>query len=260
MYASNYFEDIMLNLLKSQTPPTAPSNLYLALFQNNPGDTGVAGTEIAYTGYARQLITFTAPEASGAGLSMQNEAMITFPEAPATAGSVQYVAVFDNISGGNMFLYGQLDQALNIQAGVSPVFRAGSVKWIWTGNLTTYYRTAIMNYLRGTNLSGFAPYVGFCNGDPTGSGNEFSGNNYARVAVTFSTPAQQPSGTDHVQNTTDILSGVATGNWGTLNTVAIFDAASAGNCFAVISLETSYNVTSGYAVGFHAGDLQFNVN
>lgn len=260
MYASNFFEDKMLNLLKGQNI-TAPANLYLALFQNDPTDTGTGGTEIAYTGYSRQAITFTAPAVSGTGLSMENSAMITFPEAPASAGSVNYVAVFDNLTGStNMWLYGQLDQSLSIQAGVSPVFRAGSVKWIWTGNLSTYYRTAVMNTLRGTSLSGFSPYVGFCNGDPTGAGNEFSGNNYARVAVTFSAPAQQPSGTDHVQNTTDILSGVATGNWGTLDTVAIFDAISSGNCFAVVNIGTSYNVTTGYAVGFHAGDLQFNVN
>ena len=117
-----------------------------------------------------------------------------------------------------------------------------------------------MNTLRGTNCSGFSPYVGFCNGDPTGAGSEFSGNNYSRVSVTMTAPAQQASGAALSQNSADILSGVATGNWGALNTVAIFDASSSGNAYAVISLGTSYNATSGYAVGFHAGDLQFSVN
>lgn len=259
MYATNYFEELMLNLMRSQSI-TAPANLYLALYQSNPTDTGTAGTEVAYTGYARQAITFSAPATSGAGLAMQNTALITFPEAPASAGTVTYVAVMDSLSGGNMWLYGQLDQSLAIQAGVSPVFRAGSVKWIWSGNLSTYYRTAIMNTLRGTNCSGFAPYVAYCNGDPTGAGNEFSGNNYTRTAVTMTAPAQQPSGTALSQNASDIISGVATGNWGTLNTVAIYDASSSGNAFAVINIGTSYNVTTGYAVGFHAGDLQFNIN
>ena len=259
MYATNYFEELMLNLMRSQSI-TAPANLYLALFQSNPTDSGTGGTEVAYTGYARQAITFSAPAASGAGLAMQNTALITFPEAPASAGTVTYVAVMDSLSGGNMWLYGQLDQSLTIQAGVSPVFRAGSVKWIWSGNLSTYYRTAIMNTLRGTNCSGFAPYVAYCNGDPTGAGNEFSGNNYTRTAVTMTAPAQQPSGTALSQNSADIISGVATGNWGTLNTVAIYDATSSGNAYAVINIGTSYNVTTGYAVGFHAGDLQFNIN
>lgn len=259
MYATNYFEELMLNLMRSQSI-TAPANIYLALFQSNPTDTGTAGTEVAYTGYARQAITFSAPAASGSGLAMQNTALITFPEAPASAGTATYVAVMDSLSGGNMWLYGQLDQPLTIQAGVSPVFRAGSVKWIWTGNLSTYYRTAIMNTLRGTNCSGFAPYVALCNGDPTGAGNEFSGNNYARISVTMTAPAQQASGTALSSNSADILSGVATGSWGTLNTVAIYDASSAGNAYAFMNIGTSYIVTTGYAVGFHAGDLQFNVN
>ena len=117
-----------------------------------------------------------------------------------------------------------------------------------------------MNTLRGTNCAGFSPYVGFCNGDPTGAGNEFSGNNYARVAVTMTAPSQQTSGTAMSQNSADVLSAVATGNWGSLNTVAIFDAQTSGNAYAVIPLGTTYNATSGYAVGFHAGALQFNVN
>lgn len=259
MYATNYFEELMLNLMRSQNI-TAPANIYLALFQSNPTDSGTAGTEVAYTGYARQPITFSAPAASGSGLAMQNTALITFPEAPASGNTANYVAVMDSLSGGNMWLYGQLDQALTIQAGVSPVFRAGSVKWIWTGNLSTYYRTKVMNVLRGTTCSGFAPYIALCNGDPTGSGNEFSGNNYTRIAITMTAPAQQSSGTALSQNSAEVLSGVATGAWGTLTTVAIYDAASSGNAYAVINIGTSYNVTTGYAVGFHAGDIQFNIN
>lgn len=259
MYATNYFENAMLNLMRG-TSITAPASIYLALFVSNPGDTGTEGTEITYSGYARQAITFSAPATSGGGMVMENTALISFPEASTSAGTVTYVAVYDSLTGGNMWLYGQLDTPLTVQTGVSPVFRAGSVKWIWSGNLATYYRTAIMNTLRGTNCTGFTPYVGLCNGDPTSTGNEFSGDNYARIAVTMSAPAQQSSGTALSQNTADVLSSIATAAWGTLNTVAIFDAQSEGNAYAVINLGTSYNVTSGYAVGFHAGGLQFNIN
>ena len=259
MYATNYFENAMLNLMRGMSI-TAPATMYLALFVSNPGDTGTEGTEVTYSGYARQPITFSAPASSGSGLAMQNTAMISFPEASTNAGTVTYVAVYDSLTGGNMWLYGVLDPTLNIQTGVSPVFREGSVKWIWSGNLTTYYRTAIMNTCRGVNCSGFSPYIGFCNGDPTGSGSEFSGNNYSRVSVVMSAPTQQSSGTAQSQNTADVLSGIATGNWGTLNTVAIFDNESSGNAYAVINLGTSYNATSGYAIGFHAGALQFNIN
>lgn len=259
MYATNYFENAMLNLMRGSNI-TAPSTMYLALMLSNPGDTGTEGTEITYTGYARQPISFSAPAASGTGMMIQNTAMISFPEASSSAGSVTYVAVYDSLTGGNMWLYAQLDTSLTVQTGVSPVFREETVKWVWTGNFTTYYKTAIMNTLRGISCSGFTPYAGFCNGDPTGSGAEFSGNGYARVLLSMTAPEQQASGTAQSVNSADVLSDVATGNWGTLNTVAIFNAASGGQAFAVINLSTSYNVTNKYAVGFHAGDLQVNVN
>lgn len=258
MYASNYFEALMLNLMRSQSI-TAPTNLYLALFLSPPGD-DASGTEITYTGYQRQVITFSAPAASGSGLIMSNDSLITFPESATSAGTVTHAAVFDSSSSGNMLLWGQLDTSLNVQSGVSPVFRVGTVSWLWSGNLSTYYRTAIMNTLRGVNCSGFAPYIALCNGDPTGSGSEFSGNNYARFAVTMSGPTQQSSGTAMSSNMSDVISPVSTGAWGTLNTIAIADASSAGNYFAVGALGNSYTINNGYSVTIQAGDLQVNVN
>ena len=57
MYASNYFENQVLNLMRNQ-PASGYSQLYLALFLSNPGDTGTEGTEISYSAYARQPISF----------------------------------------------------------------------------------------------------------------------------------------------------------------------------------------------------------
>ena len=259
MYASNYYENLMINLMRGQSI-SASATYYLGLFLSNPGDTGSEGTEVSYANYARQAISFSAPAASGSGLMIQNSSLISFPESTSSAGSVTYVAVFDSVTGGNMYLYGALDTALVIQAGVSPVFRAGSVKWIWTGNLSTFYRTSIMNVMRGTNCTGFNPYVAFCNGDPTGSGSEFSGGSYARVGVTMSAPSQQASGTAQSVNISDVLSAISTGNWGTLTHVAIYDAATGGSPYAIIDLGRTYSIPLGTAIGFHAGDLQFNVN
>ena len=208
----------------------------------------------------RQEITFGVPTASGAGLMISNSAMITFAQSPTSAGSVTHVAVFDAATGGNMYLYGQLDTALSVQANVSPVFRVGSVSWLWSGNLNTYYRNAIMQTLRGTNCSGFAPYVAFFNGDPNGSGSEFSGNNYARSAVTMSNPEQQASGTAMSANSSDVISPVSTGSWGSFTHIAIMDVSSAGNVFAAGPLGTSYVINNGYSVTIPAGALQVNVN
>ena len=259
MYATNYFENQMLNLMRSQNI-IAPANVYLALFLSNPGDTGTEGTEITYSGYARQAVTFSAPTASGNGLMIQNTNQVSFAEASSSAGTVTYVGVYDSLSGGNLLLYGFLDPPLVVQSGVTPIFRSNSVRWTWSGNLTTYYRTAIMNTLRGTSCSGFAPYIALCNGDPTGSGSEFSGDDYARFAVEMSAPVQQPSGAAQVSNSQDAQSNTSTGNWGQLTYVAIADAASNGNYFAVIALSTTFNMVTGSSAGFRTGNLKFNVN
>ena len=42
MYATNYFENLMLNVARQQNI-TAPSTMYLALYQSNPSDTGTGG-------------------------------------------------------------------------------------------------------------------------------------------------------------------------------------------------------------------------
>lgn len=259
MYASNYFENQVLNLMRGQSI-AGYTNLYLALFLSNPGDTGTEGTEITYTGYARQAISFSAPAASGSGLMIQNTALISFAEATSSAGTVTYVAVFDSLTGGNMLLYAPLDIALVVQNGVSPVFRAGNIKFVMSGNFSTYYRTQILNTLRGTNCVGFSPYLALCNGDPTASGAEFSGGDYARIALTMGAPSQQASGTALSVNTADAMSNVSTANWGTLTHAVIYDAQTGGSPFVIVDLGRSYAAPIGTTMGAHAGELQINFN
>ena len=77
MYATNYFETMILNVLNG-VQAGAPATVYVGLFLTNPGEAG-GGTEISYTGYARQAITFDAPESMEDGIGIKNSAEITFP-------------------------------------------------------------------------------------------------------------------------------------------------------------------------------------
>ena len=268
MYASNYLEEAVINLMRGSAGAafSAPAALYLALFYSNPSDTGSAGTEASYTTYARQAIQFGPPTAVSSGSSslyMQNTNVITFPEATASGSSVQYVGVFDSSTGGNMLLYGALTSSLAIQANVSPVFRAGSLKWTWSGNLSSYFRALIMNTIRGANpsISAFTPYIALYNGDPLGSGSELSGTDYARFPVIFSAAEQLDSGyaRTHNSGTEDNVSPIAGSNWGTLTHIAICDALSSGNIFGGISLGSSYSMLTGSVAGFAPGDLTFSI-
>ena len=71
MYASDYLETGFLNVLRGMTF-TAPAKCYLALFLNDPGESGTIGTEIAYAGYARKAIDFSEPAAINGGIGIQN--------------------------------------------------------------------------------------------------------------------------------------------------------------------------------------------
>lgn len=259
MYASNYYENNVLNLMRGQSI-NAPQSLFLAMFLSNPGDTGVEGTEISYPAYSRQPISFSVPSPSGSGLMIQNTSLVSFDESTVSAGTVTYIAVFDSITGGNMWLYAPLDQALVVQNGVSPVFRAGNIKFIMSGNFSTYYRTQILNVLRGTNVIGFVPYVALCNGDPTTTGSEFSGGDYERIRVTMSIPTQQTSGAALSINVGDSMGNVSTANWGSLTHAVIYDAQTGGSPFCIFDLGRVYGVPIGTAVGIHDGDLQVSFN
>lgn len=257
MYMSNHFEEALLNLLRGQSITGITPRI--ALYLNDPGDDN-SGTEIAYAGYARQPAIFSAPAASGSGLMISNTAEISFAEAAAAAGTVTHIGVVDALTLGNLWLYGQLQTPLVIQAGVSPVIRAGSIKWIFSGNLHTYYRTAALNVIRGQNVSGFSPFAALFAGDPAGAGVEFSGNNYDRIALAMTAPAGQANGTMQTENAAEVISNIASGTWGNMTHIAIMDAQANGNIFGSISLGSAYSMLIGNAAGFHAGDLKFNAN
>ena len=133
MYATDYFETMILNLARGISA-TAPQTMYLALYLNDPSDSG-GGTEVSYSGYARQPITFSAPAPSGGGMAIQNDTAITFAEATVDVGNATHVGVLDSLTGGNMYVYGPLSEVLNIQANVSPVVRANAIKWISSGKI-----------------------------------------------------------------------------------------------------------------------------
>lgn len=258
MYATDFFETKILNLARS-TSITAPSKMYLGLFLNNPEDIG-GGIEVNYSGYARQEISFSVPTVSGTGLSIQNTSVITFAESSSLVGQVGYIAVFDALSGGNMWLYGKLGTNLNVQSGVSPVVRAGMIKYIMTGNLNTYYRTAILNTLRGTSCSGFSAYIALMTGNPDSGGVEFSGSGYSRIPVSFGIPSEQANGNMQMANSSTATSSEATGLWGTLSNISIYDASANGHPFLSIPLGTTYDMVSGSVCQFPVGNLKININ
>lgn len=83
---------------------------HLALFVTDPGATGT-GTEVAGGTYARKPITWGA-YASGQKVST---GAINFTGLPAT--SINYWAIYDAVTGGNLLYYGALSTGVTVTAG-----------------------------------------------------------------------------------------------------------------------------------------------
>ena len=258
MYARDYFESFILGLANGNSI-TAPTKMYVALLLNNPGDSGAA-TEISYSGYQRQEITFSAPAAASGAHSIENEAIITFPASGESAGTVSHIGIYDSLSGGNMWLYGQLEDAITVTSGVSPIFQPGNIRYTLSGKMSAVYRVRVLNVLRKTNCEGFTAYLGCANGDVEAGASEFNGNGYARVPITFTSPDNIDSGAMAIHNNADVVTPYATAQWGNWSHTIIYDAQTGGNPFYLSARNQSNVIYKGGACGYREGDLILTIN
>lgn len=258
MYATNYFEKAILNLLRGVSF-SAPTTVYLALFLNSPTETGQDGTEIAYTGYARQAVTFSAPAVMNGGIGIKNAEDITFPTSPSAAGTVTHVGIMDSLTAGNMLIYGELTDPLVVAANEAPVVVAEEAQWWLSGNMSNAYKTKILNTLRATNCAGFVPYLSLFNGNPDNGGSELSGTGYERVSLTFGAPAEQSSGQMLISNSMRAATARAGSSWGTWTYTAIYDAPSNGNPVFYIA-RSSKEFRKGLMAIVDVGNLSLAVN
>ena len=112
---SNYLENKILLHVLSNTAYTSPAAVYLGLHTADPTDAGT-GTEVSGGSYARQSFSSTV-----SGNAASNTSAIDFPTATASWGTVGWVAVWDNLTGGNLLFHGALTASKTIASG--DVFR-----------------------------------------------------------------------------------------------------------------------------------------
>ena len=86
----------------------------------------------------------------------------------------------------------------------------------------------------------------------TGGGTEVSGGSYARQSGAFTVSGTNPT---QASNSSAIEYPTATGNYGTVVAVGIFDASSSGNLLAYANLTASKVVSTGDVFRFNTGDL-----
>jgi len=88
----------------------------------------------------------------------------------------------------------------------------------------------------------------------TGGGTEVSGNGYVRKAVAFTTSGNTTSNTSAVEYPT------ATGNFGTVTSVGVFDASTSGNLMAYAALSSSKTIETGDVFRVPAADLDITLD
>ena len=113
---------------------------------------------------------------------------------------------------------------------------------VWSG--TTYASPSASLYV---GLFTSAPGEG-------GGGTEVSGNGYARKLVSMTTADNASTNSGAVEFDT------ATGSWGTITHVAIFDARTSGNMLAYAALASSKAIATGDVFRIPAGDLDITLD
>jgi len=128
-------------------------------------------------------------------------------------------------------------------------------------SLSDYGEGAILDHLFGiAAMAQPTLYIAVSTADPTDAGTgvaEPTGNGYARIA-TASTDWQRTGNV--IDNVNELSFPEATGTWGTLTHIAIFDAATGGNMIAHAALGTSKAIAANETLRFPVGNITFTMD
>lgn len=99
-------------------------------------------------------------------------------------------------------------------------------------------------------------YVGLFTAAPgeAGGGTEISGSGYVRQAVTFTVSGNLATNNAAIEWPT------ATGTWGTITHVAVFDALTTGNMLVYATLTASKSISTGDVLRIPSGDLDVTLD
>ena len=125
-------------------------------------------------------------------------------------------------------------------------------------SFTNHLETEILDHVFG-GAAYTAPsnvYLGLYTATPNdaGGGTELSGSGHARQAMAMSVSGNTATNSAAEEFAT------ATGSWGTITHVGVFDAASSGNLMAYGALSASKAIATGDVFRIPAGDLDITLD
>lgn len=246
---SNYLESKIANWLKGTAFGTAPSIVYVALFNGSPTDTGSGGTEL--TVVSRVAITLS-PASAGA---TANSAQVDFGTASGTA-TANFFGIFDANTSGNLLMYGAVSPSKTINASDPVTIEIGGLTLSATGSFSTYTKNLVLNWIRGTAISTLsAIYQALFNGDPESGGTEVTTTVRVagRVAITLGTITDGV-----VSNSADTDFGNANAGT-TVSYLAVYNASTSGNLLAKSLVSPSKTINAADPVLIPSGDNDFTI-
>ena len=125
--ASNWLEEAILNYFFRNQAIAQPTQLYLALYINDPTDSDT-GTEVNGQGYQRQQITFDVPTQIGDRTVIANNQKIEFSIALSDWGQVSHWGIRTAQTGGNLLCRGSFSRVENIQTGNRFTIETGNLQ------------------------------------------------------------------------------------------------------------------------------------
>lgn len=244
---TNYVEDKLMDLVFNKVVYDPPREWYLALLTGDPGDAALGSTAYEVTaayGYERQQIAFLDPDNRKA----VQDGDITFPEASGSWGNVTHWMVTDAspIGDGNALAVGAFLNSKTVTNGcVVSVLSAEVMIEFDTGGLSTYLANALLFHMfRSINFATVDTYLGLATSAVTDSDDgstvaePSSGDGYYRHLVHAYGESGSSPNVWELSNSgmvTNDLSGLlpiefdlATGSWGTIESVFVCDHPSAG--------------------------------
>ena len=129
MSLNNTAETAILEQIFNGTalPWNGNTDLYLALYTANPGESGTAVTsEATYGGYARvTVVRSTGFTVSGNTLS--NTSLAQFPQCTSGSNVITYAAIVTTASGaGTIIVRAALSSSITVTSGVQPQFASSA--------------------------------------------------------------------------------------------------------------------------------------
>ena len=209
---------------------TPLANVYAALFNGNPSS---GGTELSGGGYARLTIANNTTNFAAAALNRKTFAISQKHfQATSALGNVDYLAFYDASTSGTRLFYSQIPAVRNMRYGAIQVLRLGMPLVVLGGDIAQYLAHKLLDLLLGaTSYARPATvYLG-----ALVSGVEVSGNGYARVPI-INNATNFPAASSRTKKlATQAQFPEATGNWGSVTSLALYDSAAAGNQMATFT-------------------------